>query len=1061
MPVRTVSLKKTLEWLGLGLLGGLLLVGVEVLSLGFRAGRALSGGWELGVALLSLGPSWIVLGLPLSGLGGALAVGHRRASVVRAVVFGLLAALVGYFVGGGRHLAAPVVRVGFALAVGATGGALGAAILGAIERALGPSEGRSDTRAHGKPNGRSSGGSNGRALALVGCAYLAFAVLVEVANQLILPRLYPAFHAGLSGAVFVFGGAVFAHVGGRLWSTRARLGLGLFGALALGASAVLLGPQSQRAQRLDNFRWVASEHSATLALGVRLGALVAPPPPVDPSVLGAPLGAPRSRGGLSLGGRSILLVTVDALRADHVGAYGYERPTTPHVDALAKSGVTFDAAYAATPHTSYSLTSLMTGKYMKPLLAQGVGGDSETLAVLLRRYGYRTAAFYPPAVFFIDTERFGQFEAQHLGFEYAKVEFAEGQKRIAQVKGYLEGLPEGMPALVWVHLFGPHEPYVAHPEHDFGPRDLDRYDSEIRAADETIGALATLMRARDPASVVVLSADHGEEFGEHGGRYHGTTVYEEQVRVPLVVSGAGLSAGRRVPFPVQTIDILPTLLGGLGIPVPPRVRGRDLSGFLAGGEPPDDPGHAFAESDGYTLFAERQYRLVCERRSEACRLFDLAKDPAETEDVSPSEPDVLLRLTERARALSASHGHYETAHGGRAWPGPIVRGLSGDGSAAPELALLLDDADRGIREKAAELLFSLATEREAAALRLALGREESPIAQNWLALTLTRLGQGAPRVRELLTGDDVRMRRLAALALASAGDRSGESELVRWWAAPEARSYEEELALLEAFGRLRTKDAVGPLVRRLGDVRLRPHVAKALGQIGTKDAVGPLTAVLGRERYQTARVALLQALRELGAKTELAGPITLFLGVPDPTPSGLGIAEEAGILDEVGGPGQRDLARLRQLADSGVDVSVSIPPLPKSARGEEASGVRLVVRARRVGQGSRVLISPARPRIHTKDEGVTFRNLPKIDDSKKLELNLGSGGEWQVVHAELPGSFGAAPGHRVGLTVFAEGGVEVRSLALVPLRDELPPPPPERWTPGDDDPAPESGSPDD
>lgn len=1033
-------MKKTLEWLGLGLLGGLLLVGVEVLALALRAGRVLSGGWELSAGFSALGPAWILLGLPLAGLGGALAAPHRRAFVVRAVALGLLAALVGYFIGGGRHLSAPLLRFGFALAVGVGGGGLGALVLGLAPRLLAGGDARA------RP----------AVLGLVAAAGACGLGALEVVNQLVLPRLYAAFHAGLSGSVFVFGGALLAALGMQVIPERARRALGVVGALGLLASGALLVPQSQKAARLDNFRWLAAEHSATLGLGVQLAAKVAPPPPADPSVLSAPLGAPRSRGGLSFGGRSILVVTVDALRADHVGAYGYQRKTTPHLDVLSSHGVTFDAAYAATPHTSYSLTSLMTGKYMKPLLAQGVGGDSETLAMLLRRYGYRTAAFYPPAVFFIDADRFGPFEKQHLGFEYAKVEFAEGKKRTEQVKGYLEGLPEGMPALVWVHLFGPHEPYEAHPEHDFGTRDVDRYDSEIRAADETIGTLAALMRARDPSSVVLVSADHGEEFGEHGGRYHGTTVYEEQVRVPLVVSGPGLSAGRRVPFPVQTIDVLPTLLGGLGIPVPPRVRGRDLSGFLAGGELPDDPGQAFAESDGYTLFAERRHRLICERRSEACRLFDLELDPTETSDVSQQQPDALLRLTERVRALSASHGHYELAHGGRAWPAPIVRGLSGDASAAPELALLLDDADRTMREKAAELLFSLATEREAAALRLALGREESPSAQNWLALTLTRLGQGAPRVRELLAGSDVRMRRLAALALASAGDRSGEEELVGWWSASEARTYEEELALLDTFAKLRTKDAVGPLARRLGDVRLRPHLAKALGQIGDDDAVGPLTAVLRKERYQTARVALLDALRELGAKTELAGPVTLFLGVPDPTTSGLRIAEEVGILDDVGGPGERDLARLRQLSDSGVDVSVNVPPLGKAARGEavqagsEGGRVRLLVLARRVGQGSRVSVSPARPRIHTKDEDSTFRNLPQIDAANRLELNLSPGAEWQVAYATLPAGFGAAPGRRVGLTVFAEGGVEVRSLALVPLRDELPPPPPEKWTPGQD-----------
>src|SRR5690606_16639804 len=117
---------------------------------------------------------------------------------------------------------------------------------------------------------------------------------------------------------------------------------------------------------------------------------------------------------LDLKGRDLLLITVDAMRADHVGAYGYQRTTTPEIDRLAKTGATFLYAYAPTPHTSYSITSLMTGKYMRPLLLQGAAQDSDTWAGLLRTYGYRTAAFYPPAVFFIDTDKFTGFKERGL-----------------------------------------------------------------------------------------------------------------------------------------------------------------------------------------------------------------------------------------------------------------------------------------------------------------------------------------------------------------------------------------------------------------------------------------------------------------------------------------------------------------------------------------------------------------------------------------------------------------------------------------------------------------------
>src|SRR5690606_11873114 len=219
----------------------------------------------------------------------------------------------------------------------------------------------------------------------------------------------------------------------------------------------------------------------------------------------------------------LLLITVDALRADHVGTYGYSRAMTPHIDELANTGATFLYAYAPTPHTSYSITSLMTGKYMRPLLLQGAGEDSDTWARLLRTYDYRTAAFYPPAVFFIDSARFEPFKRSGLDFEYRKVEFSEGEQRLLQVREYLDQHESYNGRLfLWVHFFGPHEPYQKQPGFDFGERDIDRYDSEIAYVDASIGKLVSMVRERRGETAVVLTSDHGEEFGEHGGRYHGT-----------------------------------------------------------------------------------------------------------------------------------------------------------------------------------------------------------------------------------------------------------------------------------------------------------------------------------------------------------------------------------------------------------------------------------------------------------------------------------------------------------------------------------------------------------
>ncbi|HEY6462322.1 MAG TPA: sulfatase, partial [Polyangiaceae bacterium] len=390
----------------------------------------------------------------------------------------------------------------------------------------------------------------------------------------------------------------------------------------------------------SNVRIVLVEHAPVLGRAVVFAEALHPGPAEVPS------GAPSVERGeiarsLDWSGHDVVLVSVDALRADHVGAYGYARPTTPNLDALAREGTLFEDAYCPTPHTSYSITSMMTGKYLRPLLALGLGEDSETWAQDLRRYGWRTAAFYPPAVFFIDEERFPRFEHETLGFEYAKVEFADPALREQQIAGYLDGAPVGTPLFLWVHFFEPHEPYVMHPEHPFaGGRsaDEDAYDSEVATADDGIGRVLRLVRARRPGAAVIVTADHGEEFGDHGGRYHGTTVYEEQVRVPLVVGGPGVRAGARVETVVQTIDLLPTVLSALGIPRPARVRGRDLGPVLRGEPGALDGGFAFAETDDYALVAEGPDRLVCERRAAACALYRPKDDPAERRDLARDEP---------------------------------------------------------------------------------------------------------------------------------------------------------------------------------------------------------------------------------------------------------------------------------------------------------------------------------------------------------------------------------------------------------------------------------------
>lgn len=866
-------------------------------------------------------------------------------------------------------------------------------------------------------------------------------LLLELINRFVLVRLYAGFHLALSVLTLLLAGAstaVLAGKSGARWGPAPALATAGLWLAALGLSPLA----AQRLSRFDNYRWVINEQAPVNRELLRVATALAPVEPV--SAPGQQLEHEPASRGAQLAGRDVLLVTIDALRADHLGAYGYGHNTSPHLDALAETGARFERAYCATPHTSYSVTSLMTGKYIRPLLLQGVGSNSETWAHHLRRYGYRTAGFFPPAIFFIDSERFRGFDEDNLGFEYVKREFLEGEARVQQVQGYLESVQADQRLFVWVHLFGPHEPYERHAAFDFGARDIERYDSEIAAADATTGRLVEAFRAHRPDGIVIVTADHGEEFGDHGGRYHGTTVYEEQVRVPLIIHAPSAISKRVVQAPVQTIDLLPTVLSGLDIPLRPRIRGQDLGPLLfstgkAAEQARQAEGFAYAETDNQSMLANAQWRLVCERQIGACKLFDVKRDPGQKQDVSHRHTRKFEQLRKRMRQLNASHGHYERVGlraEGKGWPAPLLRAMAGDGDAAVEVATLLDDADRDIRRKAAELLFQQRHPETAAALRLAVQRDEDAEVRNFAALALTRLGQGAALTGELLHSEDERWRRLASLVLAEQNDDRGAETLVRWWADRAARDHETSLELLQAMANIRVKDATWLLSRSLDDVRLRPAIASALAKIGDESARGPLARALRFEPYQGSRVALAEALLALGAENELITPLRRWLGVPDPMSNGLRVATEAGVLQHLGGPQKGDLERLRKNASLGELVTLSVPS------GGNGGGVRILVEAENASRSpSRVLVGKPLSvfMYNSKGERVKNRKVPEIHPEHRVELSWEPEAPRSLRWVDATPELGLAPGRASHVVVFAEPGVRVYSIAAVPHQDELTP----------------------
>ncbi len=353
---------------------------------------------------------------------------------------------------------------------------------------------------------------------------------------------------------------------------------------------------------------------------------------------------------------SLLLVTIDTLRADRVGAWGYAAAETPHLDRLAARGARFARAQAPVPLTGPSHATLLTGTYppvhgVRDNVTFSLGERHPTLAALLKARGYHTAAFvaaYPVAADFGFARGFDEFH-EDLHQSPVPGEGAErpGNEVADQFIAWLERRESG-PFFAWVHLYDPHAPYSPPPP--YRERFAGRpYDGEIAFADAQVGrmadALARTGRERD--TLVVALSDHGESLGEHGERTHAILIHEATQHVPLILAGPGI-APRVVEDRVGTVDVLPTVLGLLGITPPAGLQGRDLRPALEGRALPSEPLYTeslfgrlncrWAPLRGIT---QDDWKLV---RGATSELFDLASDPSESRDRSRDEPDRVARL---------------------------------------------------------------------------------------------------------------------------------------------------------------------------------------------------------------------------------------------------------------------------------------------------------------------------------------------------------------------------------------------------------------------------------
>ena len=389
---------------------------------------------------------------------------------------------------------------------------------------------------------------------------------------------------------------------------------------------------------------------------------------------------------------SVLLITIDTLRADHMSSYGYRRPTSPRMDAFARRGAVFEQAYTYWPKTRGSFVGIMTGRFASqtgyskshPLLL----GWNPTLASVLKDAGYETVAT-------VDNPNVASSLGYARGFDryretWEEKSLATEMDRTRAITGdgvrYLGQAKPERPFLLWLHYVNPHAPYeppapwdtaFLDAEASRGPvlRPVDgfhggvprpwwvpgkglgwyvaQYDGEIAAVDAEVGKL---LEALDGSAVrdrtlVVITSDHGESLGEHDFYFdHGENLFDPSMRIPLLLAGPGVAPGQRTDVLATTLDLVPTVLDAVKVSYPPDLAGVSLLP-AARGERRPERSRLQGQNDRNLMGAwDQRFKIVATPSDEGARyaLYDRATDPGETRDATRAHPE---RAREERREL--------------------------------------------------------------------------------------------------------------------------------------------------------------------------------------------------------------------------------------------------------------------------------------------------------------------------------------------------------------------------------------------------------------------------
>jgi arylsulfatase A-like enzyme len=505
-----------------------------------------------------------------------------------------------------------------------------------------------------------------------------------VINHAILRDDYPGVHGAIAVAAAILSGATLGPAVHERLARRtkpwARIGAAI-AAAACATTAIVISPSNS--VRLELFKEPGASAAWALARTVwsvpKVAGLTAPPSSPWLSDRAGQPPAPPSQPPLFAGPPVVVFITIDAVRADVIDDPKHER-ALPTIAQLKRTSAYFARATSPGSQTSVSLSTAFSGRYFSQLVWESYGqgisrfdyaarDPSPRFPELLTSRAVRTASFC--SLNFL-TGDYGVIR----GFEEERM-LASGRNH-APAKPVIDALLERLkrigpsePALLYAHLTEPHAPYdrgqPAKPSAPDAPGDAregapkasdwERYIAEIGVADAELARVIRQLGLKFPdRGVLIVSSDHGEAFGEHGTWNHTKTLYEELLRVPLIIRGPGVRA-RRIEQPVGLIDVGPTILDIFGVETPPGFMAQSLVPLLRGEDKPlDRP--ILAEGRLRRALYVGRFKIIEDSRRKVLEAYDLEADPGELKNLAGTSDERV------GAALSALHAFFE-AHTAR------------------------------------------------------------------------------------------------------------------------------------------------------------------------------------------------------------------------------------------------------------------------------------------------------------------------------------------------------------------------------------------------------------